>query len=334
MPPAGPRSGSVRSKLIVNSILAVAFIAISAPQATRMPAHEWLSLAFIGILAFHLLFSWSWIVGVGQRFLSTLRGQVRFNFVLNSLSYLAMVAVMVSGIVISEAALPSLGFPRPRDRFWSMIHNSSSEALLVMIGVHLAMHWRWVMAASARFLTGTLGAETESSRAQQSWRRPTLTLAVVTAVVTLVTLGIGQTSAAERMRRPGGRARTAGVAAGGDDARTRTDAASGATSDGRQDGASSRVASSPASTPASGSGNEAATERPARPARRAGGGGGGGGGGANTLSWRQRYVQPTLKIGAYMGIPFLLTLVLLRITGGTRTGGTERSIDPLAQAVD
>lgn len=330
MPPAGPRSGSVRSKLIVNSILAVAFIAISAPQATRIPAHEWLSFAFIAVLALHVLFSWSWIVGASARFLSALRGQVRFNYALDSLSYLAMVVVMVSGIVISESALPSLGFPRPRDRFWSVIHDVSSEALLVMIGVHLAMHWNWVMAASARFLTGTLGTGTETSRAQNSWLRPALTLLAVTAVATLVTLGIGETSIAERMRRPGPRARPEGAATGPGGARQRPTDAPTASAEGRRAGANDRSASGQANGQANGqAGGQAggpAPGRATRPARR--------GGGANTLSWRQRYLQPTLKIGAFMGVPFLLTLVLLRVIGARRTAGAAGSSDPLEQGVD
>lgn len=299
MPPAGPRSASVRSKLIVNTILAVSFIAISAPQATRIPAHEWLSIAFIGVLALHLLFSWSWIVGVSARFMAALRGQVRFNYTLDALSYVAMVVVMVSGIVISESALPSLGFPRPRDRFWSVIHDLSSEALLVMIGVHLAMHWEWVVAASSRVLRGTLRAPTDDSGTGRTWLRPALTLAAVSALVTLATLGVGATSAADGMRRPGPRARAEGAAAGQAGARPRPTDASGAP----------------------------AERRRATPKGRASGG-------ANTLSWRQRYLRPGLKIGAFMGIPFLLTLALLRVARARRRDGSARSTDPLEQVVE
>ncbi|MEO6446546.1 MAG: DUF4405 domain-containing protein, partial [Gemmatimonadaceae bacterium] len=148
-----PRAGSVRSKFIVNAILLAAFGLISAPHLTNIPVHEWLSVAFIGLIFVHLILSWNWITGVLRRFLSRLRGTTRFNFVWDVLLYLTMTVAMVSGFLVSEAALPALGFAKSQDRFWHLAHVWSAQAILVVVGVHLAMHFEWVMAAVKRLAT-------------------------------------------------------------------------------------------------------------------------------------------------------------------------------------
>ena len=333
------RAVSVRSKLIVNSILAIAFVAISAPQATRIPAHEWISLAFIGILAVHLLFSWTWIVGVGARLLSALRGQVRFNFVLDVFSYLAMVAVIVSGIVISESALPSLGLPRVHDRFWAVIHDRASEFLLILIGTHLAMHWDWIVAALGRLFSGRLGQSVAHER-RGSWTRPVMTLTAVSLVAAAVAIAVGRSSYADGFRRPGEGARARaeraakprenvlpGVAAANDSLAATRDRGEG-------DGGERRGANGQ---------RRESGERGARGDREGGVGerergqrtGGQREGGGNQLGWRQRYLRPAIKIATFMGVPFLVTLVVSSLATRARpNGGRVAPADPLEQRID
>ncbi|MEP7380780.1 MAG: DUF4405 domain-containing protein [Gemmatimonadota bacterium] len=319
MAPAGSRAVSVRSKLVVNSVLAIAFVAISAPQATRIPAHEWLSFAFIGILALHILFSWSWIVGVSRRLLSSLRGEVRFNYLLDAASYLAMIAVIVSGIVISESALPTLGFPRPHDRFWSVIHDRSSEWLLVLIGVHLAMHCDWVLAALRRLIAGSLGRIPANER-RGSWTRPVLTLSIVSFSLAVLTVVIGRTPFAEQMRQQGPRGRAERGAERG--AERRGEGRPGATL--RAESAATSAAPSMNAVPDTPRAAAAGANRPPRSE-----------GGGNQLGWRQRYLRPAIKIATYMGGPFLLTLLVSAVLGRARpAGGRVATVDPLKQRID
>jgi len=339
----GPRAGSVRAKLLVNSILAISFVAISAPQATRMPVHEWLSLAFMGILALHILFSWAWIVGVTRRFMASVRGELRFNYVLDALSYAAMIVATISGLVISEAALPALGFPRPSDRFWSVIHDLSSEALLVLIGVHLAMHWDWVVAAAKRFLAGALGTGARGSGGLGVWMRPLATITVVSLVLSAATLAMSALPQAERIR--GARGGGGGAQAKGGKGRP------AATADTDNPVAAGAAESSPPAAVASQGSTEAEGvqgaerakgdegERGARKAKRAKGAKGAknrpaGGGGGGQLGWRQRYLRPGIKIAGFMGAPFLLTLVILGVMRRDRRSSTAAAGDPLEQRAD
>ena len=198
-----PRAASARTKLLVNSILAISFSVISAPHLTQIPLHEWLSVAFIALIFLHLILSWNWIVGVTRRFGSTLRGSTRFNFSWDVILYTTMTVVMVTGVLISEAALPALGFLRPHDRFWGIAHTLSSQLILVLVGVHLAMHWDWVVAALRRLVSPAAKVSVGGpSTIRARWITPTCIIAIAACAVTLATLAVGEMSFADRLRSP------------------------------------------------------------------------------------------------------------------------------------
>jgi cytochrome b561 len=296
----------VRTKLAVNTILAVSFVAISAPLITRIPVHEWLSLAFIVILGLHVLFSWSWIVGVTRKVLGRLRGELRFNYVLDVLSYVAMVVVMISGIVISEAALPAMGLPRPRDRFWSIIHSLSAKAILVLVGVHLAMHWDWVLAALRRLLAGTLAATARQGNQVRGWLQPIAILAGVSLVASLATWTVGKTPIADQVRRAG--------------------PGPGARQPGERQTQRATDDQTPRVEPrAELSKEERARRRAARMEDRPG---------PEGPSNRRRIVSSVRLIGQFMGVPFIAALVAIGLVRRARPTGGRQPIDPLEQPAE
>lgn len=134
--------------------LFVFVLLVCAPQATGLAVHEWLSLAFVVPVIVHLLWHWRWIVQVIQRFFSKLPNQTRFNLFLNFLLFLDMVLVSYSGVVISEAALPTMGIPVVIDPFWGMLHDLTGNLFLVLIGVHIAMHWKWIVTNLKKYVWG------------------------------------------------------------------------------------------------------------------------------------------------------------------------------------
>ena len=54
--------------LYVDIGVFVLFVVVSAPQATRVVLHEWLSLLFIVPFLIHILLHWSWVKKVTGRF--------------------------------------------------------------------------------------------------------------------------------------------------------------------------------------------------------------------------------------------------------------------------
>ena len=48
--------------LIVDSIVFIAFLIVTAPHFTGIAIHEWLGIAFGAGITTHLLLHWQWIV--------------------------------------------------------------------------------------------------------------------------------------------------------------------------------------------------------------------------------------------------------------------------------
>jgi hypothetical protein len=143
-PPAPPAPSRDRFKFGGDVRLLLVFLATCAPSITGLPAHEWVSFAIVPMIALHLALNWAWIIDVTRRALGRLSGEVRFNHFLDGLLFLSFALLMVSGILVSEAALPALGFTRKADPFWTNLHNTTANTFPSLIGIHLAMHWRWI----------------------------------------------------------------------------------------------------------------------------------------------------------------------------------------------
>jgi len=141
---AAGANAPTRPKAIINLVLFFAFALSAAPQATGVAFHEWVSLAVLPPLLLHLLIDWSWIVNVTARMFRRMPGELRFNLIWNWLLFVNMVAVTVSGLLISEAAAPAVGLPVQSDVFWAALHDVTANTMLAMLGVHIAMHWRWI----------------------------------------------------------------------------------------------------------------------------------------------------------------------------------------------
>jgi hypothetical protein len=131
-------------------LLLFAFVASTAPNATGVALHEWVGLGLIVILVVHLVLNWNWIVGTTRRVFSRLPGEMRFNHLLDSLLFVAMTLTMVSGVLSSESALATMGIAIKSDHFWGNVHGAFAYATIGMVGVHLGMHVRWIVAKLKR----------------------------------------------------------------------------------------------------------------------------------------------------------------------------------------
>lgn len=133
-------------------ILLVFFVLASAPMATGVAVHEWVSFIYLVPFMIHLLLHWDWITSVPKRFFKALTLEHRFNVVWDMLLYAMMIVVTLSGVLISEVALPLFGLHMAEDPFWATLRHDTSNLLLPMLGIHLAMHWGWIVRMSKKVL--------------------------------------------------------------------------------------------------------------------------------------------------------------------------------------
>ena len=93
----------------------------------------------------HLLVNWNWIAKNSKKVFKNVKQKSRFDYFFNWFLYLLMLVVTVSGIVISEAALPVFGIHFKINGFWTVTHNLSATLFIAFLGIHLALHWTWIV---------------------------------------------------------------------------------------------------------------------------------------------------------------------------------------------
>jgi hypothetical protein len=137
----GERHMSNKKNLVLDIIIFVAFLAVANPSLTGMTLHEWLALAFAAAIVTHLLFHWKWLVAVTRKFFHKLIHQSRLNYIVDALFFVAMTAAMFSGLLISKSILATLGIQLDVSRSWKTIHTLASDASLILLGLHFALHF-------------------------------------------------------------------------------------------------------------------------------------------------------------------------------------------------
>jgi hypothetical protein len=138
-------------KLIVSTLLTIAFLLLMDPRSFYgLVFHEWAGLLICIFFVLHIAFDWKWVKTFTARLFRKTPGRVRLNYVLDSFLLIGMSAVVISGLPIARIIDFSwLGFERGNAMFWRTLHTSSSMIVLVALGVHLGLHWKWVMARFA-----------------------------------------------------------------------------------------------------------------------------------------------------------------------------------------
>lgn len=141
------------TNLALDGAMFVVFLITTAPRFTGIAIHEWLGIALGAAVVTHLVIHWLWIAGVAQRLFSRTTGSARLGYALNALLFAVFTTIIFTGLMISETALTLFGIRTERDRFWMQLHHLASDAAVFLLGVHVALHWRWIVNATRRLFT-------------------------------------------------------------------------------------------------------------------------------------------------------------------------------------
>jgi hypothetical protein len=148
---------STKTNLILDFTIFTAFLAIANPSLTGNTIHEWLGVSFAAAIITHLLFHWKWLVNVTVLFFKKLFHESRLNYVVDALFFIAMTAAIFSGLLISKDVLATLGIQLGDvSRSWRSIHTLSSDASVIVLGLHFAPHWKWVVTNVGRYIVNPI----------------------------------------------------------------------------------------------------------------------------------------------------------------------------------
>ncbi len=145
-------ASQTKTKLWVDILIFIVFLIAMEPHLSGLAIHEWLTLSVLAAMTVHLLLSWDWITEITRRFLGKLGTQNRINYILNWLLFIDGTLLMVSGVMISEVALPFLGIQLPPGFGWRRLHDLSANFCLILLGLHTALHWNWIVNTFARYI--------------------------------------------------------------------------------------------------------------------------------------------------------------------------------------
>lgn len=154
--PASPTRGRGRPtglaavNYALDAALLIAFLVDWNLRFTGLTVHEWLGIVLGGVIFVHTVLHWDWIARTARRLL-TPGARRRFSAAVNLLLFIDIVLLVASGILISRVALPGLADP---DAFWRWLHHQSAEISRILLGVHIALSWRWLWAMTKRVVRG------------------------------------------------------------------------------------------------------------------------------------------------------------------------------------
>jgi len=89
---------------------------------------------------------------VTSRFFSKLATRARLNYILNLLLFIDGVLIMLTGIMISEAAVPAFGLRMPLNFAYRPLHDATANLFILLLGLHTALHWDWIVRTLKRYL--------------------------------------------------------------------------------------------------------------------------------------------------------------------------------------
>jgi hypothetical protein len=135
---------TTRTKLILDILIFIGFLIAMEPRSSGIAVHEWLTLSALAAILVHLLLSWDWIAQVTGRLFAGTSARSRINYVLNWLLFIDGILIMLSGILISEHAIPALGLHLPMNFAWRRLHDMSANLFLFILSLHTALHWNWI----------------------------------------------------------------------------------------------------------------------------------------------------------------------------------------------
>jgi Domain of unknown function (DUF4405) len=134
----------------LDALLLVAYTLAYSLGFTGLAVHEWLGIGLGVVLLVHLTLHWEWVIRTTQRLLRR-NGRERFIWLVNLLLLVCMTLCIASGVLISEVALPALGVTVPASSFWRQVHDTTATLTLILVPIHAALRWRWIVGVARRF---------------------------------------------------------------------------------------------------------------------------------------------------------------------------------------
>lgn len=152
-----------RLNLLLDIALALAFVLELERHFTGLRNHELIGVGMGIALVLHIVLHWKWVWNVSKSFFRNLFHASRLSYVLNLLLLIDMGVIIVTGILISETLGLSLGIDRSAQQTFKSLHILGSSVSLLLVGMHVAIHWKWILSNSKKYLFRITGGKAKTA---------------------------------------------------------------------------------------------------------------------------------------------------------------------------
>lgn len=135
-----------------NILIALVFLLLMDERSFfGMWFHEIAGLVVCALFILHMLLNWTWIKVTTKRLFGKISGKQRLNYILDILLLVGFACILISGMAIAKMINFSwLGFDMENRMIYRSMHTSFSMLVLIIVGIHLGLHWGWVVARFKR----------------------------------------------------------------------------------------------------------------------------------------------------------------------------------------
>lgn len=141
------RINATARNLFLDIALTVGFLLTLKPFLTGIALHEWLGLAVGGGLIAHALLHRKWISAITCRIGCKLPWRTRVCYLLDALLLIAFGLLIITGLLISQAVLPTFGILMMPSLLLAQVHNIAAWTALGALALKLGLHTEWIINA-------------------------------------------------------------------------------------------------------------------------------------------------------------------------------------------
>ena len=130
-------------KIILDVIMISILVLLYNSHVFAMAFHEITGLVIGSLFIIHCLFNKKWIAAITTKFFSkSLAPRIRIGYIIDLLLVISFLLIIISGIRTSQVLFPMLA--DGKDSPWRSVHHFFAGVSIILVGVHLGLHWDFV----------------------------------------------------------------------------------------------------------------------------------------------------------------------------------------------
>lgn len=131
-------------KIILDILTTIIIILLMDNDIIKLPLHEILGVAILFLFIIHKYFNWTWIKNITLNlFNKQTPTKTKIMYWLDLLLLILLILNVLSGIFISQKLFTY--FNAKNISLWSNLHHFFAYSFLVVIAIHLGLHWQYIM---------------------------------------------------------------------------------------------------------------------------------------------------------------------------------------------